>query len=87
MCSPYFKAVECLLHTLLVVLHHVCVHVGIVAPDVALRAPVWNRAEAEWGVMLLGLLELGAVQRWKDRERERNGKTERKRERWEDREG
>lgn len=55
---PHFEAGEGVLHGALVVLHHVGVHVGVVAADVPLGAAVGDRAEAEWGVLLLRLLEL-----------------------------
>ena len=58
---PCFEAVEGVLHTLLVVLDHVCMHLGVVAPDVPLCATVWDGPESEWGVLLLRLLELRAA--------------------------
>lgn len=55
---PCFEAVEGVLHSLLVVFHHVGVHFGVVAPYVALCAAIWNRTKAERGVLLLRLLKL-----------------------------
>lgn len=56
--SPGLEAVQGVFHPLLVVLDHVRVHLGVVAPYVALRAAVWDGAKAEGRVLLLGLLEL-----------------------------
>ena len=55
---PHFEAGEGILHGALVVLHHVGVHVGVVAADVPLGAAVGDGAEAEGGVLLLRLLKL-----------------------------
>ena len=57
-CVPCFKAVEGLLHPLLVVLDHVCVHVWVVTADVPLCAPVRHRPKPERRIMFLRLLEL-----------------------------
>lgn len=55
---PGFQAFQSFFHPLLVVLHHVRVHVDVVAADVPLRAPVWDGPEAEWRVVLVWFLEL-----------------------------
>lgn len=55
---PSFQAFQSVFHPLLVVLHHVRVHVDVVAADVPLRAPVWDGPEAEWRVVLMRFLEL-----------------------------
>lgn len=55
---PGFQAFQSFFHPLLVVLHHVRVHVDVVAADVPLRAPVWDGPEAERRVVLVRFLEL-----------------------------
>lgn len=55
---PGFEAFQSFFNPLLVVLCHVHVHVGVVAADVPLCAPVWNRPEAKRRVMLMRFLEL-----------------------------
>ena len=56
---PCFKTVKGILHSSLVVFHHVGVHIWIVATNVPLSAPIGNRAESEGWVMLLRFLKLG----------------------------
>lgn len=55
---PSLEALQSLLHPLLVVLHHVRMHVQVVAADVSLRAAVGDGAKAKRGIMLLRFLEL-----------------------------
>ena len=50
---PRLQADQRILHPGLVVLDHVLVHVGVVLPDVPLRAPVGHGSKAErWGVRI-----------------------------------
>lgn len=58
-CLPHFEADQGILNRALVELHHVGVHVVVVAPNVPLRAAVRDGPKAEGWVLLLGLLELG----------------------------
>ena len=55
---PSFKAVEGVLHSLLVVFDHVGVHLWVVTPYVPLCAAIWDRTKAERGILLLRLLKL-----------------------------
>lgn len=55
---PGFEAVQGILHSLLVVFDHVGMHLGVVAPYVALRAAIWDRTKAERRILLLRLLKL-----------------------------
>ena len=55
---PGLQADQGVLHPRLVVLGHVLVHVRVVLPDVALRAAVRDRPEAEGRRVGVGALEL-----------------------------
>lgn len=74
---PVFQAFQSFFHPLLVVLHHVRVHVDVVAADVPLRAPVWDGPEAEWRIMLVWFLELrGDTEGWEESGRRKNQQSE-----------
>lgn len=55
---PSFEAVESILHTFLVVLNHVGMHFGIIAPYVSFRAAIGHSPKPEWRILVLRFLEL-----------------------------
>lgn len=44
--SPGFKVVDGFFHSSLIVPHHVLMHVGVIAPYILFRTPVWDSAES-----------------------------------------